>query len=513
MQGAVFVQLKQPGTFQRQDVADYPSSLTNEIIDLNGDDRADFLGTGVTFGNQNGLAIETRLTGPDGSLGAAAYQELPYVRVENGLTWSNDPALFRIASVNGQEYVDLGYHDSQLADIDHDGKPEFIGYRMGFEMHYVNGVLSENGALSHLQIDILDITPDGKLVQKPITFDGWDYNAFFFYFQLIDLNRDGHLDFFIQNINSSGRPAVFLNDGALHFTRLPDDFLPAVSAASGITAYTSMAGDFNHDGLTDILIRAESIAGSIPIDTSLMSVHLATTPIYTGPNYDNPAQAPGFNESYYLHEYPDVAAAVAGGEYASGFAHYLSVGKAAGLYAFASGTWVYGTSAFDTITLREGDERGFGLDGDDVLDGGAGNDTLDGGTGVDTAIYHGNRADYSLSGPVPDFTVTGPDGSDTLSNVERLQFSDKKIAVDLSAGEAAGNTVRIIGAAFDAPAIQQHPDWVGIGLDLFDSGMRMQAVSDLVVHIMGLSNTDFVTTVYANVVGSAPSMEVRSKSV
>ncbi len=87
-----------------------------------------------------------------------------------------------------------------------------------------------------------------------------------------------------------------------------------------------------------------------------------------------------------------------------------------------------------------------------------------------------------------------------------IQFADKKIAIDLGAGQAAGNTARLIGAAFDAPTIQAHPDYVGIGLGLFDAGQSMLQVSQLVIGVLGNpSNDAFVDTVYKNVVGSAPS--------
>ncbi len=142
-----------------------------------------------------------------------------------------------------------------------------------------------------------------------------------------------------------------------------------------------------------------------------------------------------------------------------------------------------------------------GTDGNDNLTSTAGDDTLDGGAGVDTAIYSGNRADYTISATA----VSGPDGNDILSSIERLQFTDKNIAIDLNDGQAANNTVRIIGAAFDAPTIQEHPDYVGIGLDLFDSGKSVLEVTQLVVDVLGLSNHDFVDTVYQNVVGAAPS--------
>jgi hypothetical protein len=102
--------------------------------------------------------------------------------------------------------------------------------------------------------------------------------------------------------------------------------------------------------------------------------------------------------------------------------------------------------------------------------------------------------------------MAGPDGTDLVTGVERFQFSDLNLAIDLGPGQPAGSTVRVIGAAFDAPAIAQHPDWVGIGLSLFDSGMSMLQVCALVIGVMGFpSNDAFVNTVYENVVGSLPS--------
>jgi hypothetical protein len=141
---------------------------------------------------------------------------------------------------------------------------------------------------------------------------------------------------------------------------------------------------------------------------------------------------------------------------------------------------------------------------DNTLTGLAGNDTIDGGEGTDTAAYEGSRSAYTAVQSGSGYSLSGPEGIDTLVRVERAQFSDGGLAFDLALNQAAGNTARVIGAAFDAPAIAEHPDWVGIGLELFDGGMNLSAVCELVASIMGLDNTAFVTTVYANVVGSAP---------
>ncbi|WP_420349549.1 right-handed parallel beta-helix repeat-containing protein [Pelagibius sp.] len=79
------------------------------------------------------------------------------------------------------------------------------------------------------------------------------------------------------------------------------------------------------------------------------------------------------------------------------------------------------------------------LDGDNVLTGasqdyffgGGGNDTITGDDGEDTAAYFGERLDFDISGDSEGgVTVTdgnandGDEGSDSLSDIETLQFSD-----------------------------------------------------------------------------------------
>ena len=98
---------------------------------------------------------------------------------------------------------------------------------------------------------------------------------------------------------------------------------------------------------------------------------------------------------------------------------------------------VVGSSGNDHIT---GDAQVNALytgAGDDVLEGGAGDDVLDGGEGSDTAVFSGNSADYSLTANVDEdgnfdgtYTVSGQDGSDTISNIESLQFDNGTFTFD-----------------------------------------------------------------------------------
>jgi hypothetical protein len=172
-----------------------------------------------------------------------------------------------------------------------------------------------------------------------------------------------------------------------------------------------------------------------------ISFHLyeLTTEIGTGPEYTSSAQngAPGFNERYYLNENSSAKEAVDAGTYLTGLEHYLAEGKEEGLKSFAPFTKVHGYFGNDTIMLREGDEIAFGYAGNDTIEGGAGNDVIDGGKGVDTAIYKDASSAYTItandngtvsvvhSSPSEGFT---DEGTDTLTSIEKMQFSDKTLS-------------------------------------------------------------------------------------
>ena len=84
-----------------------------------------------------------------------------------------------------------------------------------------------------------------------------------------------------------------------------------------------------------------------------------------------------------------------------------------------------------------------GNSGDDTLTGGAGNDTLDGGAGTaDIAVFSGTSNDYTISTSGAITTVTdnsSTDGTDTLTNIEYVQFSDGVFALPFT-GTAEGSS-------------------------------------------------------------------------
>jgi Ca2+-binding RTX toxin-like protein len=93
---------------------------------------------------------------------------------------------------------------------------------------------------------------------------------------------------------------------------------------------------------------------------------------------------------------------------------------------------IRGFSGDDVIDGRGGDDVIDVGRGDDTAIGGSGDDTIDGGEGFDVAVFAGNSADYTITVTSQDgstVTVVGPDGEDTLIDVELLRFDDEDILV------------------------------------------------------------------------------------
>ena len=82
-----------------------------------------------------------------------------------------------------------------------------------------------------------------------------------------------------------------------------------------------------------------------------------------------------------------------------------------------------------------GNDTIIGNTANNMLEGGAGNDTIDGVSGTNTALYSGPSTSYQEtqnsdgSWTVTDLRAGSPDGTDTLKNIQYLQFSDKTVAL------------------------------------------------------------------------------------
>lgn len=167
------------------------------------------------------------------------------------------------------------------------------------------------------------------------------------------------------------------------------------------------------------------------------------------------------------------------------------------------------------VQLQTGLQDAFLFGGNDTLlgnrwnnklEGWAGDDYIDGGGGTDTAVFLGRLSEYEYRLDGGTIQTRGADGLDTLVNVERLQFDDFGLAFDLQG--AAGQAYRLYQAALD-----RTPDRPGLGYQMneLDEGLGLLALARNFIaspefqgRYGALSNTQFVTQLYANVLDRAP---------
>jgi hypothetical protein len=141
---------------------------------------------------------------------------------------------------------------------------------------------------------------------------------------------------------------------------------------------------------------------------------------------------------------------------------------------------------------------------------------VDGLAGIDTLALSAVASSFNLQTNATGYSLMRKDGTGTVSltNVERLDFSDQKIALDLTGN--AGSVAKILGAVFGAAAVAR-PDYVGIGLSLLDSGQYDE--TSLMVYALDVrlgknaSPQAVVDLLYFNLVGQLPDAQTRQSFV
>ena len=147
----------------------------------------------------------------------------------------------------------------------------------------------------------------------------------------------------------------------------------------------------------------------------------------------------------------------------------------------------------------------------DTIKGQPGTDFFDGGLGIDTVVYSGPQERYSITKSGNRYVVSEPTGSDDtdyLSNIERLQFSNGKVALDL--GGNAGQAARLIGALL-GPSFIKDKALAGVVIGLVDQDYSIESIANLGLNTSfylalagSTKNEDFVNHVFRNVVGRTP---------
>lgn len=144
-----------------------------------------------------------------------------------------------------------------------------------------------------------------------------------------------------------------------------------------------------------------------------------------------------------------------------------------------------------------------GTANDDILVGNAGNNALSGLGGLDTVRYTGLRDNYTIEHSTNGFTVRSvADGFDSLLGIERIQFGDSAVALDLEG--IGGKAYRLYTAV-----LARAPDEAGLGfwIDKLDEGIPMLTVADgflrsdefKAIYGTNLTNAQYVDKLYQNV--------------
>lgn len=173
-----------------------------------------------------------------------------------------------------------------------------------------------------------------------------------------------------------------------------------------------------------------------------------------------------------------------------------------------------GTQANDIIDTGGGDDTVVLAGGDDKVIGGANKLAINGGEGFDIAVidtdYLGSKQDYGNASHYSVFIDTELKTLQTYQHVERIEFNNGTIAFDSDGN--AGQAYRLYQAAFD-----RKPDSPGLGywikqldekktnaLDMANSFLISKEFTDSYGTKDTLSNTEFITLLYQNVLHRAP---------
>ena len=157
-----------------------------------------------------------------------------------------------------------------------------------------------------------------------------------------------------------------------------------------------------------------------------------------------------------------------------------------------------------------------GHDGDDSLTGNGGDDNLNGGDGLDKANYSGILSQYEIINTSSILSVAdtqGDEGTDTLSDIERLQFDDRGLAFDIDGD--AGIVAKLLGAVLGPNWF--NPEYNGIGLYFLETfGYTFEEIMQIALDtVLGedASNEDVFNLFYSNLVGQAPPQELLDEYV
>jgi|AntAceMinimDraft_12_1070368.scaffolds.fasta_scaffold06413_3 subtilisin-like proprotein convertase family protein len=166
----------------------------------------------------------------------------------------------------------------------------------------------------------------------------------------------------------------------------------------------------------------------------------------------------------------------------------------------------YGGDGNDNITGNDSANVLYGMRGNDTLNGGAGADIFNGGAGVDTAVYAGLFRKHQLAGnPMTSASITGPEGTDSLTGIEKLSFVDGSKNYDPHAHVA--QVLRLYDATLgrmpDALGLNNWAAQLDAGAVLSNVALGFTNSQEFKNTYGSLNSSQFVSQLYLNVLNRA----------
>ena len=206
---------------------------------------------------------------------------------------------------------------------------------------------------------------------------------------------------------------------------------------------------------------------------------------------------------------------------------------------FNSATWANVLVGNDTLVGGPGNDRLQDYGSNNKFQGMGGNDTfIAAAGGINTGFFRGKSADYSiksssrieydgligLKGHTANDSVSNRDGFTQLINVNRLQFSDKNIALDLATTQAAGQTALLIGAVLPGQLVYDVSKQALLGsvIGLFDQGFTLNQLSgallrlpvwDVLTGKAAPTNADIASYLVNNVYGGKQTTAITNAAI
>ena len=419
---------------------------------------------------------------------------------------------------------------SAVADLDGDGKSEIIITDSRGNPGNPNDGTPWKIAIYHLNGDSFGDAPARLLTPYFDTHkDQYPNNVgmgpgldHVFRVRTDDFNYDGKLDIVTTNTiwtaTAVSPPSIIQllqNQGNLVFADKTDAFISSYDKSSTPPDYSMSMLDIDGSGIKSYLMGTESYSGSKNSQGNYLLLNDGTGHFYIGLHTEFDAIVPSI-KSY-------LASAIPGCIVQSEYPSFIGFQNSSGSIDYVAEIMISNNfisqKALINVPIHYSPTTDFHQDivisdrnssklmrtfaGNDIITDNNANASahIDGGLGLDRALYKGTYRSYTLSNSSDGFHVSGNSISDTLINVERLQFSDKIVALDIQGN--AGQAYRLYKAALD-----RTPDERGLAgwIKFMDEGGALNTMAQQFINSQefnvkygALDNTGFINQLYKNV--------------